>query len=62
MALREIVEMLGANPRKVAASAQVRSLARFDGATQWLPSPEDFLSSLRREQPVLQERPYEWDP
>jgi len=24
MALREIVEMLGANPRKVAASAQVK--------------------------------------
>ena len=30
-------------------------------AIQRLPSPEDFLSSLWCEQPVLQKRPYKWD-
>jgi hypothetical protein len=82
MTLREIVEMLGANPRKVCYLGIGEDLlARFDGyhrfnssqflqssnlknsdAIQRFPSPEDFLSSLWCEQPVLQKRPYKWDP
>ena len=81
MTLREIVEMLGANPRKVCHLGMSEDLlARFDGyhcfntsqflqssniknsdAIQRLRSPEDFLSSLWCEQPVLQKRPYKWD-
>jgi hypothetical protein len=81
MTLREIVEMLGANPRKVCHLAISKDLlASFDGyhwfnSSQFLrpsnlknsdairrfPSPEDFLSSLWCEQPVLQKRPYKWD-
>jgi hypothetical protein len=81
MTLREIVEMLGANPRKVCHLGMGEDLlARFDGyhwfnSSQFLrpsnlknsdairrfPSPEDFLSSLWCEQPVLQKRPYKWD-
>jgi hypothetical protein len=81
MTLREIVEMLGADPRKVCHLGIGEGLlARFDGyhwfnssqflqssnpknsdAIQRLPSPEDFLSSLWCEQPVLQKRPYKWD-
>jgi hypothetical protein len=80
MTLREIVEMLGANPRKVCNLGMGEDfLARFDGyhwfntsqflqssnlknsdAIQRLRSPEDFLSSLWCEQPVLQKRPYKW--
>jgi hypothetical protein len=81
MTLREIVEMLSANPRNVCHLGISKDLlASFDGyhwfnsskflqspslknsdAIQRLPSPEDFLSSLWREQPVLQKRPYKWD-
>jgi len=81
MTLREIVEMLGTNPRKVRhLGISEDLLARFDGyhwfnssqflqssslknsdAIQRLRSPEDFLSSLWCEQPVLQKRPYKWD-
>jgi hypothetical protein len=81
MTLREIVQMLGANPRKVCHLGMSEDpLARFDGyhwlntsqflqssniknsdAIQRLRSPEDFLSSLWCEQPVLQKRPYKWD-
>jgi hypothetical protein len=81
MTLREIVEMLGANPRKVCHLGICEDLlARFDGyhwfhssqflqssnlknsdAIQRLRSPEDFLSTLWCEQPVLPKRPYKWD-
>jgi len=81
MTLREIVEMLGTNPRKLRhLGISEDLLARFDGyhwfnssqflqsstlknsdAMQRLRSPEDFLSSLWCEQPVLQKRPYKWD-
>src|SRR2546429_4590805 len=79
--LREIVEMLGTNARKVRhLGISEDLLARFDGyhwfnSSQFLQSstlknsdamqkhrsPEDFLSSLWCEQPVLQKRPYKWD-
>ena len=39
---------------------QSSSLKNSD-AMQRLRSPEDFLSSLWCEQPVLQKRPYKWD-
>jgi hypothetical protein len=78
MTLREIVEMLGANPRKACHLGIGEDLlARFDGyhwfnssqflqssnlknsdAIQRLPSPEDFLSPLWCEQPILQKRPH----
>jgi hypothetical protein len=81
MALREIVEMLGTNSRKVChLGISEDLLARFDGyhwfnssqflqssslknsdANQRFRSPEDFLSSLWCEHPVLQKRPYKWD-
>ena len=81
MTLREIVEMLGANPRKVCHLGMGEDLlARFDGYHWFKPSqfqqpsnlknsdpihrlrsPEDFLSTLWCEQPVLQKRPYKWD-
>ena len=37
------------------------STLKNSDAIQRLRSPEDFLSSLWCEQPVLQKRPYKWD-
>ncbi len=37
------------------------STLKNSDAIQRLRSPEDFLSSLWSEQPVLQKRPYKWD-